>query len=368
MSNVKTRCLILLASLFVPLALAQDADVKSEYRLLAEQWALVNYEVSRSIREATLAESSAGQLAGINSLETLLLRGSDHAALQLAYAHLKGVFGVDVDLEKSQRLYEFGVRQENTTALLQYGLMLRHGHTFAVDAARGDRLILRAAQLGDNTARAYLIDELTALGDDYSLAQAREWQRLSGMTADTAGTGRFEVAEAGVGRIAIGRVQLAEYFRRGEFVPTSPERAEQLLDSLTSDVRTTAHMAVSSAYARSDLLWVDQQRAADLGDRFVDRADPEQINNYAWLLSISMDGAVRDGPRAVQLMEDMLADNERQMAWVDTLAAAYAETGEFDAAIETQREAISLIKNSPWVLDEAEERLALYQEGRTWRD
>jgi serine/threonine-protein kinase len=61
-------------------------------------------------------------------------------------------------------------------------------------------------------------------------------------------------------------------------------------------------------------------------------------NNLAWLLATAKDPRVRDGPRAVAHAREAVA-SRRQPAWLDTLAAALAECGEFDRAVTTEEEA-----------------------------
>ena len=67
----------------------------------------------------------------------------------------------------------------------------------------------------------------------------------------------------------------------------------------------------------------------------------QALNDYAWLLSTSEFAEVRNGPQAVTLASQAVARN-RTPAYLDTLAAAYAETGKFDRAVQVQREAIGL--------------------------
>jgi hypothetical protein len=65
--------------------------------------------------------------------------------------------------------------------------------------------------------------------------------------------------------------------------------------------------------------------------------------------------------------------NRKEPARVDTLSAAYAETGQFDKAVATELEAISLLKSSPPTpgtegkLKDFEGRLELYQHKRPYR-
>jgi len=82
-------------------------------------------------------------------------------------------------------------------------------------------------------------------------------------------------------------------------------------------------------------------------------------NNLAWLLATSRDPTIRDGRRAVEhaLRATKLG---KAGAWMDTLAAAYAETGDFEAAVRNEEEAYSLSGDS----NEAFlKRIELYRRG-----
>ena len=66
------------------------------------------------------------------------------------------------------------------------------------------------------------------------------------------------------------------------------------------------------------------------------------LNNVAWVLATAPDEALRDGAQAVRLAERAceLTGNQ-QTACIGTLAAAYAEAGQFEKAVATARRACS---------------------------
>jgi serine/threonine protein kinase/tetratricopeptide (TPR) repeat protein len=81
------------------------------------------------------------------------------------------------------------------------------------------------------------------------------------------------------------------------------------------------------------------RHAADLGDA-------NALNSLAWLLATCGEAEIRDGPSAVLHAERAVAATSRTNGMLlDTLAAAYAETGQFEKAASVQREAISLVQN-----------------------
>jgi tetratricopeptide (TPR) repeat protein len=68
---------------------------------------------------------------------------------------------------------------------------------------------------------------------------------------------------------------------------------------------------------------------------------PRMLDELAWLLATYPDSKARDGAEAVRLAERACALTERRIpALLDTLAAAYAETGEFPRAISVAEEAL----------------------------
>ncbi|GEM_PF-1052286 len=87
------------------------------------------------------------------------------------------------------------------------------------------------------------------------------------------------------------------------------------------------------------------------------------LNTRAWILATCPDDKLRDGKEAVALAEKACKLTQRkQHELLDTLAAAYAEAGRFDEAVQTEAEAIKLAtkSKSPQV-DQYKQRLAAYQ-------
>lgn len=62
--------------------------------------------------------------------------------------------------------------------------------------------------------------------------------------------------------------------------------------------------------------------------------DSSFLNNYAWFLATAPDGGVRDGKKAIQLATRAAELTQwKDAAVLDTLAAAYAEAGDFKSAL-----------------------------------
>jgi serine/threonine protein kinase len=102
--------------------------------------------------------------------------------------------------------------------------------------------------------------------------------------------------------------------------------------------------------------------------RSAEDGDIDALNADAWLLATTGFAALRDGPSAVPLAEKAVAATGRKSAkYLDTLAAAYAETGDFAKAISVQNEAIALLQDEEMKQDLAS-RLKLYQSNTPYRE
>ena len=91
------------------------------------------------------------------------------------------------------------------------------------------------------------------------------------------------------------------------------------------------------------------------------------LSSLAWLLATSKDSKLRDGPSALTFSEKAAALSNRQDSDVlDTLAAAYAETGRFAEAVSAEKEALSIVKDEK-SKEEFASRLKLYQSNTPYR-
>ena len=85
------------------------------------------------------------------------------------------------------------------------------------------------------------------------------------------------------------------------------------------------------------------------------------LNAFAWVLATSGNSAIRDGSNAVVFAEKAVAaTNRKDPPVLDTLAAAYAEAGQFEKAVKIQQEAIALLQTEAEKNDYGT-RLKLYE-------
>ena len=88
------------------------------------------------------------------------------------------------------------------------------------------------------------------------------------------------------------------------------------------------------------------------------------------MLAAAADAAVRNGHEAVKIASKAVAADPTNTDYLDTLAAAHAEAGDFQKAIDTAQEAFTLAGRAGRTEAAAEyrKRLKLYQAHQPYRD
>jgi Flp pilus assembly protein TadD len=97
---------------------------------------------------------------------------------------------------------------------------------------------------------------------------------------------------------------------------------------------------------------------------------PEALNQEAWMLATHPDSKRRDGDQAIQLARQVCqASDDGDPRFLDTLAAAYAEKGDFAraSAVAEQALAKAAASRQERLVQEVRERLRLYAKGRPFR-
>lgn len=92
------------------------------------------------------------------------------------------------------------------------------------------------------------------------------------------------------------------------------------------------------------------------------------LNNLAWVLATSPDEKLRDGKRAIELAKGACEETEYKAPHIlSTLAAAYAEAGEWDEAQKTIAKALEL-KPDEEHLDQLQKEQKSYEKKEPWRE
>ena len=148
----------------------------------------------------------------------------------------------------------------------------------------------------------------------------RHWRQVLRLKPDLAG------AAAGLGLVLV---------RRGKFAEAVPY-FQKAVDIEPKDIAVRDHLAGA-------LLLQGKTREALTQWREILRLQPKEIlalNAVAWVLATSPEPSLRNGKEAVELAQAAVAlVKDPAPPLLDTLAAAYAEAGQFSPALETAQRA-----------------------------
>ncbi|NLE37372.1 MAG: tetratricopeptide repeat protein [Pirellulaceae bacterium] len=160
---------------------------------------------------------------------------------------------------------------------------------------------------------------------------------------------------------------------------TARREPQKAIDIYTSILTKTPDNAEALEGRANAMLGIGKhaEAIADF-EKALKLAEPDSgtLNNLAWVLATSPDDELRDGRRAVELALKACELTQYGQAHIlSTLAAAYAESGDFKSAVEWSKKAIELDKKDEEkgddgdnVGDALEKELQSYRDGKPWRE
>ena len=99
----------------------------------------------------------------------------------------------------------------------------------------------------------------------------------------------------------------------------------------------------------------------------IEPEDTTILNNLAWVLATSPDEKLRDGKRAVELATKACELTDYKLPHIlSTLAASFAESGNFDNAVEWSQKAVDM--DDPENAEQLAKELQSYQKKEPWRE
>jgi tetratricopeptide (TPR) repeat protein len=97
--------------------------------------------------------------------------------------------------------------------------------------------------------------------------------------------------------------------------------------------------------------------------------DSSLLNNLAWVLATSPDDNVRNAKRSIEFGELAAKETDYKQAHIlSTLAAGYAESGDFAKAREWSQKAVDLGSEDKETAEQLKKELASYQAEKPWRE
>ena len=137
------------------------------------------------------------------------------------------------------------------------------------------------------------------------------------------------------------------YYNRGNILFAKGQTDEAIADLEKSLViepnHADAHTSLGNALLRKGFL---KQAIAHYETALVlAPADPHSRNNIAWVMATSSDGSIRDGGKAIGFAQQAVAlSGGREPQFFRTVAAAYAESGQFSEAVAAAQQATAIAK------------------------
>ena len=142
-------------------------------------------------------------------------------------------------------------------------------------------------------------------------------------------------------------------------------RIALLLRPSDADCQTTLAIALEEKGNPTEAIQ-HYQKAIELAPKSI-----STLTNLAWLLATSQDASLRNGAKAIELatQADGLVGGTNTLV-LRTLAAAYAENGEFTNAIRTARSAMQLARmhGEDSLTRDLDQQIRLYQLGMPYRE
>lgn len=159
------------------------------------------------------------------------------------------------------------------------------------------------------------------------------------------------------------QMQLAIYNREAQ----RPSKAIQVYTNILEQDKEswTALRGRADAYlsvGKHDLALADYEQALKIKSD-----DQGLLNNFAWVLATSPHDNIRDGKRSVELARKACELTNYEKAHVlSTLAAAYAETGDFESARQWSSKAVE--QEDPNSQQQLAAELEFYKQNKPWRE
>ena len=156
---------------------------------------------------------------------------------------------------------------------------------------------------------------------------------------------------------------------------TALNKSGQTSKAIKALERANSIRPTAETFNQLGVLFQDQTDYAAARKAFQDglRTDTRFLpaaNNLAWLMATCPDEKIRNGRQAVRIAEQLAkSTNHQRPDILDTLAAAYAENGNFESAIATAGKAVTIAekRNLQQLAARIHKRLQLFQKHEPYR-
>ena len=258
-------------------------------------------------------------------------------------------------LQVAQAHYSEAINYGYHTAMWRLGWLLHQGYFGDSRRSDGMEMVERAASFDDPLALRYL-------GDVYrsGYQEQVDLQRAAGFYE--------RAAESGDRLARIDFYQVVAHPDSG--LTVSNKAVDWLMESAAED-DPFAMLELGNCFTRGCAQKPNYRKALRWYRKAVETApeNPDVVNSVAWTLAVTDNKRLRNPTYALKIVDHLMEHDEGSRTnpmIVDTWAAAHAALGNFDRAVQLQREALDLVNRdeslSDWI-DEIESHLDSFLKG-----
>ncbi len=333
---------------------AEAARSRGMYYLLKDKLELALADLNKAI-ELDPASADAFEAKGVAQF----MQKDYDAALESLDKAVE--LAPDAPLTYSHRARIHAIRGDNDKALVELEKALD------LQPRSVDILLLRA--------RVYQQDHKI----DKALIDVNQVLRLSPGMEDAlklhavlaAGTGRFDQAISDLEELNIETPANTDLMLQLGLFYAADKQPQKAVDTL-GEVLAKDGKNWMAYRGRADAYLAIGKQAGALADyEAALKLQPEDsgiLNNLAWLLGTSTDDNLRDGKRAIELATEACKLTEYKQAHIlSTLAASYAETGDFASAMSWSEKAVELGRGRE-MKEQLAKELESYRQHKPWRE
>lgn len=257
-------------------------------------------------------------------------------------------------LDQAMDNYLHAVALGSAEAMYALGVLYLNGQYGEENKVSGVPLLKQAAELGDSDATMFLA-HLHYAGEvvDKDLEAAR----------------RLYVQSAAKGN-EFARKSYARFLLDRETGQPGDPRAVEWLEELAREGEPESMLLLGNLHARGVGTRQSERAAVRYYKRAVEQArtDPDIVNEVAWTLAVSDQRALRRARYARRIMDHLMEANEaarQRPEYLDTWAATYAATGDFEQAVALQQQAVQVARENGHedVLEILEQHLEAFNAG-----
>jgi TPR repeat protein len=210
-------------------------------------------------------------------------------------------------------------------AQVQVGLAYLTGDGVAGDDAEAVKWFRKAADQDDPDGERYLAEMyVSGRGVPADNAEAAKWLRLAAAQGD-----------------ARSEHNLAVMYLQGMGVPKNTTEAAKWMRKAADQGLPEGEFGLGVIYANGYGVFPDDAEAVKWYRKAADQGHLDALSNLAGLLATSKQSGVRNVQEAIALATKAVAAQNNSI-YLDTLATAYFEAGQYQKAVDAERKAVAL--------------------------